>query len=132
MTYSPEPRKTLLIPSGTFEAPDKKHLFIIMTKACSDGFHLLVSVSSIKEGVKHDPTCELAAGSHPFIAVPSFILYAKSDKVKSDLLVKCVKSWTYTPKETLDASVFSRVCLGVNASAHTPRWAKKYFAANSA
>lgn len=59
MTYSPEPQNTLLLPSGTFEAPDRKHLFIIMTKACANGQHLLLSVSSIKQGVRHDATCEL-------------------------------------------------------------------------
>lgn len=131
MTYSPKPRNTLLMPSGTFEAPDKKHLFIIMTKVCVNGQHLLLSVSSIKTGVKHDATCELEIGCHPFVTKPSFILYAKATQVRSDRLIKCVEGWLYTPKERLADDVFQRVCVGVDESRFTPRWAKKYFAENS-
>lgn len=131
MTYSPEPQKTLLLPSGTFESPDKKHLFIIMTKVCANGQHLLLSVSSIKEGVKYDATCELQVGCHPFVTLPSYVFYAKASQVRSDLLIKCVDGWVYTPKERLADDVFGRVCAGVDASPFTPRWAKKYFAENS-
>jgi hypothetical protein len=131
VTYTPEPQNTLLLPSGTFESPDKKHLFVIMTKACADGQHLLLSVSSIKSEVKHDPTCELDAGCHPFVTKPSFVLYAKASRVRSDLLIKCVDGWVYTPKERLADDVFARVCTGVAASPFTPRWAKKYFTENS-
>lgn len=131
MIYSPEPQNTLLLPSGTFEAPDRKHLFIIMTKACANGQHLLLSVSSIKEGVRHDATCEIEVGCHPFITKPSFIFYAKAAQVRSDRLIKCVEGWLYTPKERLADEVFQRVCAGVDASPFTPRWAKKYFAENS-
>lgn len=131
MTYSPEPQNTLLAPSGTFESPDKKHLFIIMTKVCPNGQHLLLSVSSIKEGVNHDATCEMESGCHVFITKPSFIFYAKADRVRSDLLVKCVDGWVYTPKERLADDVFGRVCAGVEASPFTPRWTKKYFGENA-
>lgn len=131
MTYSPEPQNTLLLPSGTFESPDKKHLFIIMTAVCQNGQHLLLSVSSIKESVKHDVTCELEVGCHPFITAASYIFYAKAAQVRSDLLVKCVDGWVYTPKERLADNVFQRVSAGVGRSPFTPRWAKRYFAKNS-
>ena len=131
MIYRPEPQNTLLLPSGTFESPDKKHLFIIMTKICSLGQHLLVSVSSIKDGVKHDPTCELEAGCHPFIVRPSFVFYARADRVRSDLLIKCVDGWLYTPKERLNDEVFARVCAGLIDSPFTPRREKAYFLNNT-
>lgn len=130
MTYTPEPQNTLLIPSGTFESPDKKHLFIILTKACANSQHLIVSVSSIKEGIRHDDTCELEVGCHPFITKPSFIFYAKAERVRSAGLIKCVEGWVYTPKERLADDIFQRVCNGIDASPFTPRWAKKYFAEN--
>lgn len=130
MTYEPEPQKTLLIPSGTYESPDKKHLFIIMTKVCADAQHLLLSVSSIKEGIWHDATCVLNPGSHEFIKRPSFVLYSKASCVRAQGLITCVEGWTYTPKARLDDEVFASVCEGVDASPHTPRWAKKYFAEN--
>ena len=121
MTYSPEQQKTLLIPSGTFESPDKKHLFIIMTKECSNGEHLLIPVSSIKPDLYHDPACELAAGCHGFIRAKSYVLYAKAQKLKSDLLIKCVEGWVYTPKEPVDDTTFRSVCAGIDVSRHIPR-----------
>jgi hypothetical protein len=129
--YSPEPQNTLLLPSGTFESPDQKHLFIVMTRICAAGQHLLLSASSIKEGVKHDDTCELEVGCHPFIVKPSYILYARAAQVRSDMLIKCVDGWLYTPKERLADEVFERVCAGIDASPFTPKWAKRYFADNA-
>lgn len=130
MIYVPEQKNTILIPSGTIETPDKKHLFIIMTKVCQEGHHLVVSVSSVKDGLRHDSTCELGIGSHPFITKPSFILYARAERLRSNLLAKCVEGWVYTPRERLDDAVFERVCDGVEISPYTPRWVKRYFATN--
>lgn len=131
MSYEPEPQNTLLLPSGTFESPDKKHLFIVMTKVCANGQHLLLSVSSIKDGVKHDSTCELEVGCHPFITARSYIFYAKAAQVRSAQLIKCVDGWLYTPKDRLADDIFKRVCDGVDVSPFTPRWAKKYYASNA-
>lgn len=131
MTFSPAPQNTLLLPSGTFEDPDKKHLFIIMTETCANGQQLLVPVCSIKTGVKHDAACELAAGCHPFIKKQSYVLYARSELTRTERLVKCVEGWVYTPKERLDNPVFEDVCVGLTKSIFTPRWAKKYFNENA-
>lgn len=89
-----------------------------------------MSASSIKEGVRYDATCELAPGCHEFIRLPSYIFYAKATLLRSQGIIKCVEGWTYTPKARLEDVVFVRVCEGVDASPHTPRWAKKYFAEN--
>lgn len=102
-----------------------------MTKICLNGQHLLTSVSSIKDGIRHDTTCELEPGCHEFVRHPSYVLYAKASLVRHQGLIKCVEGWTYTPKARLNDEVFSRVCYGVAVSPHTPRWAKKYFAENS-
>lgn len=131
MTYVPEPKNTLLIPSGTFEAPDKKHLFIIMTAICNQGHHLVLSASSVKEGVKYDATCELEIGCHEFIKKPSYILYARAERLRSAGLVKCVDGWVYTPKERLADDVFARVCAGIEGSPFIPKWARKYYTENS-
>ena len=130
MTYLPELRDTLLIPSGTFEAPDKKHLFIVMTEACAGGQHFLLSASTIRTGVFHDSTCTLAIGCHSFITAPSYIAYAKAMRVGTDHLVKCVEGWLFTPKDKLSTEEFARVCAGVKISPFTPKWAKIYFDQN--
>ena len=107
------------------------HLFIIMTKACANKEHLLLPVSSIKSGIYHDPSCELPVGCHGFIKAKSYVLHARAQRLKSELLIKCVEGWVYTPKERLDDSTFREVCAGVFASPHTPRWVNRYFADNN-
>ncbi|MEL5876056.1 hypothetical protein [Cereibacter sphaeroides] len=102
-----------------------------MTNACVHAQHLLLSISSIKEGIWHDSTCVLDPGCHEFVKRPSFVLYAKAERVRAQGLIKCVEGWIYTPRARLDDEVFARVCAGVDASPHTPRWAKAYFAENS-
>jgi hypothetical protein len=67
MLYQPAKKGTLLIPSGTYDNPEKKHLFVILTEASPAGDHLLVSISSIKHEVRHDPACEISVGEHRFI-----------------------------------------------------------------
>lgn len=101
-----------------------------MTKACTEGGLLLLSASSIKPGVWHDPACILEPGCHGFIRRPSFILYAKAARLQMRGLIRCVEGWVYTPRGRLDDAIFARVCEGVDSSAHIPRWARTYFAEN--
>jgi hypothetical protein len=129
--YTPAKGFSLLIPSGTLNSPDKHHLFFIVSNACADGFHLLFSVCSIRDGISYDPTCVLDVGSHPFVKAPSYVLYAKPEKLRAEGIRKCVAGWTYTPKEECSADLLKRVCDGIASSAFTPRWAKKYYAENT-
>ncbi len=61
--------------TGSGFNPGAKHLFCALTSPCAGGFQLLVNVSSIKENVYHDPTCELVIGDHKDITKASFIAY---------------------------------------------------------
>lgn len=81
--------------------------------------------------MKYDATCELEVGCHEFIKKPSYILYARAERLRSAGLVKCVDGWVYTPKERLADAVFARVCAGIEASPFIPKWARKYYAENS-
>lgn len=53
----------------------KMHLKIVISDPDPEGMVLVVSVSTIREGVAPDPTCKLNVGDHGFIKVPSYISY---------------------------------------------------------
>jgi hypothetical protein len=130
--YKPAKGCTLLIPSGTAVDPDGKHLFVVVTNPCTGGFHLLVSVTSVKPNRQHDPTCLLEAGEHPFLDRQSYVFYAKAQQLGHAGIIKCVGSGLYITKESCTAGMLKKVCEGISASAMTPRWAKEYFRVNGA
>lgn len=129
--WLPSKRKCILVPSGTQDDPDRHHLFVILTDACEEGFHLAVSLSSVKQGMKHDTTCVLDAGCHDFVTKKSFAMYGKIEKLRSTHLSKCVAGWLYKPKGEMPDEYFDRICAGVEKSDFTPGWAQKYFKKNS-
>ncbi|QUS39286.1 hypothetical protein RPMA_10895 [Tardiphaga alba] len=129
--WVPSKKKCILIPSGTHDDPDRHHLFVILTEACEQGFHLAVSLSSVKAGVKHDPTCVLDAGCHDFVTAQSFVMYGKIEKLRSAHISKCVAGWTYKPRGEMPDEQFTRICDGVEASDFTPGWARHYFKKNA-
>jgi hypothetical protein len=129
--WSPAKGCSLLIPSGSFDDPDRHHMFVMLTDACKDGFHLGVSVSSIKDGIKHDTACILKAGCHSFVTKDSFVMYGKVEKLHGERIKKCVNGWLYKPKENVSDEVLKSIQDGIVNSDFTPRWAQKYFAENS-
>ncbi|MGB8743042.1 MAG: hypothetical protein WCD52_23200 [Xanthobacteraceae bacterium] len=128
--YKPSKGCTLLIPSGTSENPEGKHLFIVVTNPCAGICHLLISASTVKPHRAHDPTCLLAPGDHPFIEQQSYIFYARAQQLPQAGIVKCVQGGRYVPKDSCNTAVLKRICGGISASALTPRWAKEYFRIN--
>lgn len=128
--FKPSKGCALLIPSGTASNPDSKHLFIVLTNPCDGGFHLLVSVSSVKSGRAHDSTCLLKPGEHPFIERQSYVFYARPRQLGHTGIMRCVASGLYVLKELCAENMLERVRNGVGLSAMTPRWAKEYFRVN--
>jgi hypothetical protein len=126
MGYVPYPRGTILIPTDA-----TKHLFIIVTKLCSAGCHLLLNVSSIREGKFHDPACVFAGGEHPFIKNPSFVYYQMADQKPAKSISSLVANSTYIEKDALESVHFARVCDGVMQSKFTKPWVKDYFRKNT-
>ena len=119
--FVPYRRATLLVPSGPAHDPDQKHLFIILTDPAQvrdyDAKHsLLVGVSTIYEGIPHDPACELYAGDHPFIRNKSYVYYAEARIEASQKLVDGVKRGLLSPKGMLAEEIFARVCHGLTQS----------------
>jgi len=130
LIYVPEKRNTLLIPSGTFEDPERKHLFVIVTNKGENNSFLAVPVSSIKPDIYYDKTTLLPVGCHSFIRKPSYVLYEKADILKADRLIKCVEGWVYTPREKMPLPQFKAICNGVTVSEHTPQRIIAYFKRN--
>jgi hypothetical protein len=120
----------LLVPSGTLSDPSRHHLFVLVTNACNANFHLAISISSIKSGISHDPTCIIEKDEHPFVDLRSYVVYARPQQLLRPNIVRCADGRIYTPKEDCNAAVLQRICDGVMESSFTPRWAKSYFATN--
>jgi hypothetical protein len=116
MPYEPARAKTLLIPSGTERDPNKKHLFVILTDACRDGQHLLVSLSRVKEGVHYDTACVFEPGEHAFVRERSFAAYRLARIESAQHLIRCVDSWYFTPKEDMPLPLLQRMCDGLERS----------------
>src|SRR6056297_2640774 len=63
----------------------KKHLKIVISDPDAEDVVLVVSVSSIPQRYRHDDSCELFVGDHPWIKRPSFIAcnnYTKLERTK--------------------------------------------------
>ncbi len=114
--YCPYRKGTVLIPSGP-----SNHLHII---CCDPVFYprtasecvLVVNVSSIKQGIDYDRTCELRVGDHPFIVKPSYIYYRKADVFGSDNISRCVADGTFTVHQDCSSSTFERILAGFEVS----------------
>ena len=122
--FLPLKRATLLIPSGPKEDQDRKHLFILLTDPQDDEAGkkcvLMVSLSSVRQGVPHDPTCILYAGDHPFVKHDSYVLYQKARLEEADKVLRGVKSGLLVPQDPMDGAVFARICKGLEESRRTP------------
>jgi hypothetical protein len=113
-------RATLLIPSGPLSDPNKKHLFICLTDAVGlEKETLIVSVSTLHQGIPVDETCRLFDGDHPFIKRKSFVDYKNSRITKAEKLVKGVSQGIFVAMDALESSVFARVCFGLTLSPMT-------------
>lgn len=135
--FLPFQRATLLIPSASESDPDRKHLFILLTNPyphpeSNIKSSLLVSLSTLKPHLPHDPACKLYTGDHPFIKHDSFVVYRSARIVTADKLINGVNQGIFNHKETLDSDIFARVCHGLGESRFTaPAILKFYLAATA-
>lgn len=90
MPYDPHKKGTIWIPTG-----DTLHLFVIVNDKCENDCHLLINITSIRNGVPHDPACEVAAGEHPSVNHPSYVKYEMAQTYSVAHLQKMVAGWVY-------------------------------------
>lgn len=122
--FLPLKRATLLVPSGPGSDPDRKHLFILLTDPANDGSGvkavLMVSLSSIKQGLPYDASCILYPGDHPFVKRESFVVYQKARIEVADKVLRGVKDGKLVPQDPMDSALFARICKGLEDSLLTP------------
>jgi glucose-6-phosphate 1-dehydrogenase len=122
--FVPLKRATLLIPSGPSGDIKRKHLFILLTDPYPDetgkSAVLLVSISTVRPSVPHDPTCILHPGDHDFVKRDSYVVYQKARLEGADKLLRGVKSGELVAYVPMHGAVFARVCKGLEESRLTP------------
>jgi hypothetical protein len=128
MTYVPYPGGTFLIRSGPNAG--QMHLFAVVTRMCSAGSHLLLSVASIRDGRHHDPACRIEAGWHDFIDRPSYVVYGDPQQRPAALISNYVDKGAYIPKADLSLPLLERFLIGLTVSDFARPWALRYCQAN--
>jgi hypothetical protein len=121
--FQPKRGATLLMPSG----PRGNHLFVVVTDEV-DGQYLLVSVSTIREGRYHDPTCKIRAGVHEFVVDDSFAFYGHARVERAAHLVNMEDKGVFFAKEDMPQPIVEAIAAGITLSEHTPNHIIKFFA----
>ena len=119
----------MLVPSG----PSGLHLFVLILGPVlvpsygSAPQVVMVSATSIRNGVPHDPACELQPGDHAFIQHPSFIAYRYLRIDGSVHVEQMVNQAVWMPHEPCSEALLQRIVTGVCRSRLAPREFKKMF-----
>ena len=117
-----------LAPSGPGEL---NHLHVVLTDECCHGLHLVAVVSSVKENVKYDDTCEIAAGEHEFIATHSYVLYRVLNQMRAAHIRKMIAGKVFIEKAPVSEELCDRMCEGVAVSDLTKNGMRRYYEDNS-
>jgi len=125
MAYVAQKCHAMLMPSGTYHDPNKKHLFIVCTDKCAQGKHLLVSVTGWTNDLC-DPTTRLAPGVHTFIGKDSYVLYRKSRVELAIDLAAGVDGGTFIERDPISVDLLNKILAGICESEQTPRKVKSY------
>jgi hypothetical protein len=123
--FSAVKRATLLYPSG----PSGLHLMVLLTDPVGPpGYVLTVDICTVGHG-RHDPTCILQPGDHPFLTAESFVYYRdlRAD-VPAQRLIDGVARAEFVDKGLMQADVFQRILVGVNQSPFAAPFARNFLA----
>lgn len=110
----------------------KEHIYFICNdpvyypKIAKDSF-LAVNLTSIVDGIEHDPTCVLNVGDHPFVIHPSYIIYSRADVFGVDTIAGKVKSGDIRIHQPCNDSTFQRILAGFNASSFVKPKIRDYY-----
>ena len=122
------PGQTLLVPSGP-----GLHLFflilgpVVLADYGSAPQLAMVSATTLRDGVPHDPACVLEAGDHPFIQHRSYLAYRYMRLDASTHVEKMVSGAVWKPHDPCPADLLQRIVAGVCQSRLTPREYKRIF-----
>lgn len=124
--FLPQPRATLLIPSGPANNLRQQHLFVLLTGACGPANQTLLVPFSTFRHASPDQTCIVRAGSHEFITVDSVVMYSKCRLEPSEKLINGENTAEFIEKAMLDEEIFARVRGGFNDSKFAPPYALEF------
>jgi hypothetical protein len=111
--------------SGTSHDPDRKHLFIVCTDVCSEGKHLIVSITGWTNHLC-DPTTRLVPGCHKFIHKESYVFFRKARIETAEALATGVDGGQFILSDPMDPIIVASILKGICDSIQTPRKVKKY------
>ena len=118
---------TLLVPSGTSHDPGRKHLHIVCNDTDTDGFNLLVPVTTWTND-RCDNTCILLQHEHTWLTNPrSYVFYRKAEKFEAAQLLRGINAGNVAMRDDCNGQTFLRVKNGVCRSPQTPSKIKRYF-----
>ncbi len=118
-------KAALLVPSGTYHDPHKKHLHVICSDPDSTGNVVIVSVTTYTNDLC-DQTCILQAHEHPWLNHTSYVLYRKAEIVSAAALQARIDSDDIIERDDMNAQVFLRIKKGLCNSPQTKRKVKRY------
>lgn len=111
-----------------FDSDDiSNHLRIVISDPDPEYNVLVVGVSSQKEGIFHDPACELNKGDHPFIKKPSYISYRHAQVLNYKKIIQAGLDKVIIMKENISESVLNSIQNGARETSFLKRDFKKYF-----
>lgn len=131
MLFIPMPGVALLVPTPIPGKPDLKHLHVLLTGALQSGGNggdsevVLVSMSSVRQGVPHDSSCILNVGDHANVEWPSYLAYQRAATYSVTQLQDGLDSCRMFLRPTFEDMVLERIVRGAIISLHTPRKIKK-------
>ena len=123
--FRPEPRATLLYPSGPPRDPGKPHLFVLMTASSGPAQQVLMVPVSTRQS-RSDTTCVIDAGAHEFIQHESVIEYRHARTEPAEKLIRGVANGEFVPKEPLGEQLFDRVRRGFDRSRFVKPFAREF------
>ena len=109
---------TLLMPSG----PDGDHLYVVLNDP--KPFHgygsqpcvVLVNVTTVRAGVKHDDTCVLSPGCHPFVKDESYVLFRSARIERVSHVNQLVKQGLFKPQAAFAPNLLGFIKAGLRSS----------------
>lgn len=85
-----------------------------------------VSVTTIYEGLPHDPACVLMLGDHPFIKHPSYVTYRHARVDQDRHMAMMVDSGTWKPNSPCCPETIKKIVQGVCRSKLVSREIKQF------
>lgn len=109
--YVPRERDCLLIPFG-----HTPHLFVVMNDPCDNKNCLLVMLSSIRIGRRHDLACVLDVGDHQFIRHASYIVYRTAECTMASHISNMVEADYFVLSTQVSIDTYNKIANGIYIS----------------